>query len=101
MEGDGFYSVDKNNNEVVVDNKKLNNFESLLNKVVEMIKSGRADNIKEALNEIEKDRVNELQQNSLAEKNRQLSEMNEKLQYLNDIAYYENGGYLDDDYWNR
>ncbi|MBR1984544.1 MAG: hypothetical protein IKA31_02275, partial [Clostridia bacterium] len=96
----GFYSVDKNNNEVIVDNKKLNNFENLLNKVVEMIKSGRAENIKEALNEIEKDRVNELQQNSLTEKNRQLSNMNDKLKYIQDSIYYENGGYLDDDYWN-
>lgn len=95
-----FYSVNDKSGEVIIKASEFKAFDETLNNCIEMIKSGRAENIKEALNEIQKDETSRLAQNARIAKNEELREMNSKLKYIQDSIYYENGGYLDDDYWN-
>jgi len=86
-----FYEIKKidNKDEVVVDATKLKAFSDKLNSCIEMIKSGRAEDIKEALKEIHKDEVEEEKERLARAQNAQIFELNEKLNDLENSYYYD------------
>ena len=86
-----FYEIKKidDKEEVAIDATKLEVFSNKLNACIEMIKSGRASDIKEALKEIHKDDVEEEQERLLRQKNAQLFELNEKIDEIGNSYYYD------------
>lgn len=82
-----FYNM--KGNEVCINKSKLDSFDSKLTACIEMIKSGRASSIKEALNEIEKDKVASENESLIRQRNAQLYELNEKIDSLQDDYYYD------------
>lgn len=67
------------NDEIQIDDLKLNLFENRLTGAIEMIKSGRAETIKEALKELENDKANKEREELIRQQNAQLFELNQQL----------------------
>jgi len=75
--------------EIQIDHNKLEEFSNKLDKCIEVIKSGRAENIKEALNVIKKDMVDEEKASLERARNAQIFELNKKLEEYDDDGYYD------------
>ena len=86
-----FYQDKKvgNKQEIQIDHKKLEEFSNKLDKCIEVIKSGRAENIKEALNVIQKDMVDEEKASLERARNAQIYELNKKLEEYDEDGYYD------------